>query len=178
MFTLSAPAVKRVTRGRAPPYAEDEGRDMSLTTHSGTPQPPLPGAHGPLQAAGAWLQTVLRMFRKLVGGAPLYPGGPTAAQLSEESKKLRRVPGIVFADGPIGRRARIAGTGIEVFEIIDTYRAVGEDRVRLAEHFDWLRPEQLAAALAYAQAFPEEIELQLRQEEALERSYRRAQPAL
>ena len=31
----------------------------------------------------------------------------TAETLTEE-EKIRRVPGVIFADGPIGRRARIA----------------------------------------------------------------------
>jgi hypothetical protein len=35
-----------------------------------------------------------------------------------EAVKMRRCPGIIFADGVTGRRARIAGTGLEVWEII------------------------------------------------------------
>ena len=108
---------------------------------------------------------------------PLYPGGPTAEQLLEEVEKQRRVPGIIFADGPTGRRARIAGTGIEVFEVMWSYRANGENRERLAAEYDWLRPDQLDAALAYAEAFPEEIERHLQRAEALEREYADQSPA-
>ncbi|HZQ37224.1 MAG TPA: DUF433 domain-containing protein [Dehalococcoidia bacterium] len=102
---------------------------------------------------------------------PLYPGGPTAEQLLDEVEKQRRVPGIIFADGPTGRRARIAGTGIEVFEIVWSYRANGQNRERLAAEYDWLRPDQLDAALAYAAAFPGEIEHHLKRAEALEQEY-------
>lgn len=109
---------------------------------------------------------------------PLYPGGPAAEQLREETEKQRRVPGITFADGPTGRRARIAGTGIEVFEIIWSYRANGGNRARLAVEYDWLRPEQLDAALAYAEAFPEEIERHLQRATALEREYANRPPAV
>ena len=133
----------------------------------------------------AWIQTwVDVMARKAARSAvelkrlrPLYPGGPTAAQLRTEVEKQRRVPGIIFANGPTGRRARIAGTGIEVFEVIGTYHAVGEDRTNLAERYDWLTPEQLNAALAYYTAFPDEIDQRLAEEEALERHYRAAHSA-
>jgi uncharacterized protein (DUF433 family) len=39
---------------------------------------------------------------------------------------MRCCPGILFADGPTGRRARVAGTGLDVWEVIATYRSVGE----------------------------------------------------
>ncbi|MGI8553279.1 MAG: hypothetical protein ACR2PL_21210 [Dehalococcoidia bacterium] len=38
----------------------------------------------------------------------------TTKELSE-TEKLERVPGIIFADGAAGRRARIAGTGWRCF---------------------------------------------------------------
>ena len=44
-----------------------------------------------------------------------------SVQTETEAEKMRRVPGIVFADGPTGRRARITGTGIDVFELISGY---------------------------------------------------------
>ncbi len=83
------------------------------------------------------------------------------AEMVTEAIKMRRVPGIVFADGPTGRRARIGGTGIEVFEVIDRYESVGRDRLRLMELFDWLKPLQLNTALAYYEAYPDEIKAQL-----------------
>lgn len=82
-----------------------------------------------------------------------------------------RVPGIIFANGPTGRRACIAGTGIDVFEVVGTYRAVGENRRKLAERYDWLTPDQIDAALAYANAFPAELATRLDEEAALERAY-------
>ena len=35
-----------------------------------------------------------------------------------EAIKMRRCPGIIFAEGVSGRRAKVGGTGIEVWEII------------------------------------------------------------
>ena len=87
------------------------------------------------------------------------------AEMLTEAIKMRRVPGIVFADGPTGRRARIGGTGIEVFEVIDRYELVGRDRVRLMELFDWLKPLQLNMAIAYYEAYPDEIKARLHTDE-------------
>jgi hypothetical protein len=39
--------------------------------------------------------------------------------LLTEAEKMRRVPGIAFADGTSGRVPRIAGTGLEVFKSIN-----------------------------------------------------------
>jgi uncharacterized protein (DUF433 family) len=79
----------------------------------------------------------------------------------EESLKMRQVPGITFADGPAGRRARVEGTGIEVFEIVEAYRAEGEDRSQLGIAFDWLDARQIDAALDYYREFPDDIEPRL-----------------
>jgi len=82
-------------------------------------------------------------------------------ELVEESIRMRRVPGIVFADGATGRRARIAGTGLEVFEIIDIYKQKRRDWKGLKEWFDWLDASQLRAALEYYAEFPGEIDARL-----------------
>lgn len=83
-----------------------------------------------------------------------------------ESNKMRRIPGIVFADSPSGGRiARVAGTGIEVFEVVQAYGSVDKSWERLKESFDWLSDTQLRAALAYAEAYREEIEERIRRDE-------------
>lgn len=91
------------------------------------------------------------------------PIATVATEMLAEAVKMRRVPGIVFADGTRGRVVRIAGTGLEVWEIIDEYRAVGEDWERLKGGYHWLSEQQLRAALAYAEAYPEEIDEALRE---------------
>src|SRR5580765_7684329 len=87
------------------------------------------------------------------------------AEMVTEAIKMRRVPGIVFADGATGRRARIGGTGLEVFEVIDRYELINRDRLRLQELIDWLKPHQLDMAIAYYEAFPEEIRERLHTDE-------------
>src|SRR5690349_4476475 len=81
-----------------------------------------------------------------------------ATETLSEAERMRRVPGIVFVDGATGRRARVAGSGIEVFEVAWVYRARQSwDGTR--EWFDRiLTDEQLAAARAYYVAFPDEID--------------------
>ena len=88
-----------------------------------------------------------------------------ANEMLSEAVKMRRIPGITFADGPAGRRARVAGTGIEVFEVVQSYRSVEQAWDRLRQVYHWLSEHQLRAALAYAEAYPEEIEERLRAEE-------------
>ena len=88
-----------------------------------------------------------------------------AKEMLAEAIKMRRIPGIVFADGPSGRVARVAGTGLEVFEIIRAFRDMDEDWERLRAAYHWLSENQLRAALAYAAAYPEEIGERLRADE-------------
>jgi uncharacterized protein (DUF433 family) len=85
-----------------------------------------------------------------------------AGEMLAEAVKMRRVPGIVFADGIRGRVARIAGTGLDVWEIVAAYRTANESWELLKADFDWLSEQQLHSALAYAEAYPEEIEEALR----------------
>ncbi len=88
-----------------------------------------------------------------------------AKEMLTEAIKMRRIPGIVFADSTSGRVARVAGTGLEVFEIVRAFRDMDEDWGQLREAYHWLSEHQLRAALAYAAAYPEEIEERLRADE-------------
>lgn len=90
-----------------------------------------------------------------------------SAQTVNEAEKMQHVPGIVFADGPTGRRARIGDTGIDVFEVIGPWQNMERDQQRLKEAFHWLTNEQLASALAYYALYPEEIDQRLHREESL-----------
>ena len=86
-------------------------------------------------------------------------------ELLEEALKMRRIPGIYFADTPSGRTAKVAGSGLGVWEIIMGYRSVDEDWDRLQEAYHWLSEYQLRSALAYAEAYPEEIERRIQRDE-------------
>ncbi|HXV62399.1 MAG TPA: DUF433 domain-containing protein [Vicinamibacteria bacterium] len=85
-------------------------------------------------------------------------------ELLAEAVRMRRVPGVVFADGPSGRRAVLAGTGIDVWEVIAAWKGGGQDSGKLREDFSWLRETQLRVALAYYELYPEEIDVRLERE--------------
>ena len=89
----------------------------------------------------------------------------TTTELLEEAVRMRRAPGVLFITGPAGRRAVVAGTGLDVWEVIATWRQTGEDFAALQESYPWLTEAQLRAALGYHRLYPEEIEQRLRREE-------------
>jgi uncharacterized protein (DUF433 family) len=79
----------------------------------------------------------------------------------EEAERMRRVPGIIFTDSPCGRVARVAGTGLEVFEVIMGYRSVNWDYDRLIIAFHWLTEAQLHAAVTYYELYRDEIDAEI-----------------
>ncbi len=87
-------------------------------------------------------------------------------ELLTEAVKIRRCPGILFADGPSGRRAILAGTGLDVWEVIATYKSLGRDVAHLRGAYHWLSEAQLRAALGYYAAYPDEIERQIARNDA------------
>ena len=86
--------------------------------------------------------------------------------LLAEAIKMRRCPGIVFTDGVTGRKARVAGTGLEVWEIITTYIGVKQNVKRLQKAYHWLAEQQLRAAIGYYTLYREEIDQQIEQNES------------
>jgi uncharacterized protein (DUF433 family) len=71
---------------------------------------------------------------------------------------------------------RIAGTGIEVWEVIATYKSVDEEFERLRTAYHWLNELQLRAALGYYRAYPKEIDALIGQnrrwtKESIHRTY-------
>ncbi|MBI4715330.1 MAG: DUF433 domain-containing protein [Nitrospirae bacterium] len=81
-----------------------------------------------------------------------------ANELIEEALKAHRCPGIAITEGTAGKRAKIAGTGIEVWEIIAAYAQLDRDVKRLRKGYPWLTEQQIQAALGYYQFYPEEID--------------------
>lgn len=88
----------------------------------------------------------------------------TVVELLREAIRMRRVPGVVFASGPTGRRAQVAGTGLDVWELIASYKAAGEEWEALLKEYPWLTSAQLRAALAYYELYPGEIDERLERE--------------
>jgi uncharacterized protein (DUF433 family) len=88
----------------------------------------------------------------------------TTTELLEEGVRMRRAPGIGFVDGPAGRRAVVAGTGLDVWEIIATWKDGGRSHEALRRNYSWLTEAQLRAALAYYEIYPSEIDARLERE--------------
>jgi uncharacterized protein (DUF433 family) len=81
----------------------------------------------------------------------------TANELLEEAIKTHQCPGIVFTEGVNGKRAKIAGTGIEVWEVISTYKSVEKNVKRLVQAYHWLTEHQINSALGYYRIYSNEI---------------------
>lgn len=112
------------------------------------------------------------------------PSSRLAERLVEEGLRMEEHPGIVFRDGPTGRRAALAA-GPDVWELvrfIKSLPAKGERAVPRTARLLKLSPGQVEAALRYYADYPAEIDdrIQLDEEEAqrAEAAWRRRQSVL
>jgi len=87
-----------------------------------------------------------------------------ATEMLEESARTRRYRHVVFVGPPGQRRAALAGTGVDVWEVVRDHRALGGSVARLGRALEFVPREKLEEALAYAAAHPEEIEERLERE--------------
>jgi uncharacterized protein (DUF433 family) len=84
----------------------------------------------------------------------------TAERLIDEGLRMEDHPGIVFRDGPAGRRAALAA-GPDVWEVMETLRGTGlagEQAIAAAAKWGNLTPAQVRAALRYYAEFRDEID--------------------
>ena len=84
-----------------------------------------------------------------------------------EAARQRAAPGVYFADEPSGRTAKLAGTGLGVWEVISACRARPLDLACLARSFAWLSAAQLQAAAVYYAAYPDEIDAEIAENDAV-----------
>ena len=90
-----------------------------------------------------------------------------ARDLLIEAVKMRRCPGVTFADGPSGRRAKIAGTGVDIWEFIATFKGLDKNYDKLKETYHWLSNLQIRSALSYYALYPEEIDEKIKRNEEI-----------
>lgn len=84
----------------------------------------------------------------------------TAERLIDEGLRMEDHPGIVFRDGPAGRRAALAG-GPDVWEVVETIGGTGlkgEEALRATAEWGALTQAQVRAAVRYYADFKEEID--------------------
>lgn len=88
----------------------------------------------------------------------------TAERLIEEGLRMEGHPGIVFRDGPSGRRAGLPA-GPDVWEVIDTLRNTeerGDEAVAVVAEWAGLSTAQVRAAVRYFGEFPDEVDERIR----------------
>jgi hypothetical protein len=83
-----------------------------------------------------------------------------AARYVEEGIRRDDHPLIRFADGPSGRRAALAGSPLDIWEVIATVRDNENDVVEASEYLR-IAPALVEAALAYYGEFKDEIDREI-----------------
>jgi hypothetical protein len=115
------------------------------------------------------------LLARLRRRARTMPGGSVsglAQRLVDEGLRMAEHPGIVFKDGPSGRRAALA-YGPDVWEIITFLREIderGTDAVAAATEALNLPAARIRAAIHYYAAYPDEIDAEMEQAEAESRA--------
>jgi hypothetical protein len=112
------------------------------------------------------------------------PKARIAERLIDEGLRMADHPGIVFRDGPAGRRAALAA-GPDVWEVIETLkgtRLTGEKAVEATAEWGALTPAEVRTAIRYYGEFRDEIDDRIlvnrREAERLREAWERAQAAL
>ena len=83
--------------------------------------------------------------------------------LLDEGLKTGRYPGVVYRDGPTGRRAALAG-GPDIWEIVRAVKDApgsGESRVRRVARDRRLTDRLVHLAIDFAAAYPQEIDARI-----------------
>jgi uncharacterized protein (DUF433 family) len=108
----------------------------------------------------------------------------TAERLIDEGLRMEDHPGIVFRDGPAGRRAALAG-GPDVWEVIETLQdggLMGEQAIAATAEWGNLTHAQVRTAVRYYGDFREEIDERIahntQEAERQHAAWERAQAAL
>ena len=105
---------------------------------------------------------LLERLRRAAAGRNATPSG-LAQTLVDEGLRSQEFPGVVFRDGPSGRRAGLAA-GPDVWEIVAAIKdsaARGEAAIASAAAELSLTTAAVRVGLAYYGAFPEEIDAQV-----------------
>ena len=86
------------------------------------------------------------------------------SHLLSEALRQCDFPFIEFRESTVGRQTYLQGTRLAIWQIVEIARDCDGDVGRVAGHLD-TEEIQIAAALKYAAAFPEEIDAAIRDNE-------------
>ena len=95
--------------------------------------------------------------RSAESGEPLVR---LAQRYIDEGMRLDRHPGIVFRDGPAGRRAVVAG-GPDVWEVVAAVRSAperGDELIEALAERIGVASERIRLAIRYYAEYPEEVD--------------------
>jgi uncharacterized protein (DUF433 family) len=81
---------------------------------------------------------------------------------------MRACPGIYFADEPAGREAKVAGTGLGVWEVIRDYLNADKNLATVRKSFPQLSDAQIKACLLYYTRYRDEIDREIAENSELE----------
>jgi hypothetical protein len=111
-------------------------------------------------------QVLLERLRRRASAQATTPSG-LAQRLVDEGLRTQEHPGVVFRDGPSGRRAALTA-GPDVWEIVAALRyssARGEAAIAATADEMGLSVAQMKTALDYYGSYPEEIDGQVAENE-------------
>jgi hypothetical protein len=120
---------------------------------------------------------VLERLRRYVRAHPGISASALTSRFVDEALRMEEHPGVLFRDGPSGRRAVLIG-GPDVWEVARVVRSArsaepdldAEAVLELAAETMGLPHRKVRVALDYWAAYPDEIEQQIRDAEAAERA--------
>lgn len=102
--------------------------------------------------------------------------GAVVESLAEEALRARRFPGIAFRGTDWNRRPWVIGTALDIWEIVAATRAFDSPQ-RAADATD-LAEAHVRLALAYYEAFPQEIDDAIAENSRPLEQLRREYPAI
>lgn len=108
------------------------------------------------------------LLSRLRDHAKSIPGGTPsglAQRLVDEGLRMADHPGVIFKDGPSGRRAVLA-YGPDIWEVVKALREMderGEAAVDAAAEVLNVAPAKIRAAMRYYGAYPQEIDAEIDQ---------------
>jgi hypothetical protein len=112
--------------------------------------------------------SVLERLRRRAKSLPGATPSGLAIRLVDEGLRMAEHPGIVFKDGPAGRRAALA-LGPDIAEVVTVAREIDARGPRavpaIAENFN-LTPPQVELALRYYAAYAGDIDAEIADREA------------
>jgi hypothetical protein len=120
---------------------------------------------------------VLERLRRYVRVHPGLSASALTSRFVDEALRMEEHPGVLFRDGPSGRRAVLIG-GPDVWEVVRVVQSAraaepdldAEAVVGLAVETLGLPHGRVRVALDYWAAYPDEIEQQIRDAEEAERA--------